>query len=138
MAITGTAAVALLVARVCFGGVLVFTGLNHFTDPSSLAAYAESKGVPAPKFAVYASGVLLVAGGLAIVAGVYAGVGALLSAAFFLVATPTMHDFWAVPEDQRQDEMNQFLKNAALFGGSLVFFAVSYQSWGYAAGIGLV
>jgi uncharacterized membrane protein YphA (DoxX/SURF4 family) len=138
MAITGPAAVVLLVARVCFGGVIAFTGLNHFTDSSSLAAYADSKGVPAPTLAVYASGVLLAVGGLAVVSGVFAGVGALAIAAFLLVTTPLMHDFWAVPDDQRQDELNQFLKNAALFGGSLVFLAVSFQSWGYAGGLGLV
>jgi uncharacterized membrane protein YphA (DoxX/SURF4 family) len=58
-------------------------------------------------------------------------------ALFFVVATPTMHDFWSFEGEQQQQEMTQFLKNAALLGGSLAFIALSSETWAYSIGIGL-
>jgi uncharacterized membrane protein YphA (DoxX/SURF4 family) len=56
---------------------------------------------------------------------------------FLLVAAVTMHDFWAVPGDQQQDEMVNFLKNVELAGAALVVLAISGEPWAYAVGIGL-
>lgn len=138
MAVTGTAALVLLVSRVLFGGLFAFMGLNHFMDADQMIPYTASKGVPRPTLAVYGSGVVLILGGLAILTGVYATVGAVLLAAFFAVTTPLMHDFWAAPPDEQQSEMTDFLKNTALFAASLAFAAFGTQSWAYAAGIGVV
>ena len=55
-----------LLARVLFGGVLAFMGLNHFTGLDDMAGYAGSKGVPAPRLAVAFTGGLLVLGGLSV------------------------------------------------------------------------
>lgn len=71
----------LLVARVLFGGVLAFVGLNHFLQTEAMAGYAGAKGLPAPRLATLASGGLLVAGGLGIVLGVLPAVSALAVAA---------------------------------------------------------
>ncbi|MFW5930011.1 MAG: DoxX family protein, partial [Halobacteriota archaeon] len=68
---TLTGDVVLLVGRLLFGGVLAFTGLNHFMDADNMAEYADAKGVPAPKLAVLGSGAMLVAGGLSLVVGAY-------------------------------------------------------------------
>jgi len=137
MAITGTEGAILLVGRVLFGAVLAFMGLNHFQQRETMTGYAEHKGLPAPGFSVIASGVVLVAGGLSIVTGIYPVVGAVALAGFLLVAAVTMHDFWAVPEDQQQDEMTQFLKNVVMAGGALIVAAVASQSWVYSVGIGV-
>jgi uncharacterized membrane protein YphA (DoxX/SURF4 family) len=127
----------LLVGRVLFGGLLAFQGLNHFMNVEGMAGYAEMKGIPAPGFSVIGSGVMLLGGGLGIVAGVFPAVAAGALAVFLLVSAVTMHDFWAVPDDQRQDEMVQFLKNVELAGAALVFLALSGETWAYAVGIGL-
>ncbi|WP_115864465.1 DoxX family protein [Halorussus litoreus] len=130
MAIETVSPAAFLVGRVLFGGVLAFMGLNHFMQADGLAGYAEMKGVPAPKLSVYLSGALLVVGGASIVLGVAPIAGAIALVAFFVVSTPTMHDFWSVEDpEQRQSEMNDFLKNAALVGGALVLLAVGGGSW---------
>jgi len=34
-------------------------GLNHFMDVDTMAGYAEFKGLPAPRFSVIASGLVL-------------------------------------------------------------------------------
>mgnify|MGYP006299925753 CR=1 FL=1 len=57
-------------------------------------------------------------------------------ATFFVLVTPKMHDFWAVPED-RQEELTNFLKNTELLGTALVFLALGDQVWGFALNVGL-
>ena len=138
MAIDSTAGgIAILIARVLFGGVLAFTGVNHFLDAESMIGYADAKGVPAPGLAVYGSGAVLVLGGVGIVLGAFPVLAAGALAAFLLVTTPKMHDFWNAPAEQRQAEVNNFLKNVALFGAALAFLAIGGETWAYAVNAGL-
>lgn len=138
MAVTGVAGIALLAGRILFGGVLAFMGLNHFMQTEEMSGYAQHKGLPAPTLSVLASGAALVVGGLSIVVGLFPVVGAAVVAAFLVVSALTMHDFWAVPEDQQQDEMTSFLKNVVMAGGALAFAAVAAQSWAFSLGVGVV
>ncbi len=103
-----------------------------------MAGYAEMKGLPAPRLGVLASGGVLVGGGLGITLGVFPAIAAGVLAVFFVAVTPLMHDFWAVPEEQRQSELNDFTKNVQLFAGTLVFFALAIggESWAYALNVG--
>jgi putative oxidoreductase len=128
-------AAAFVLGRVLFGLVLAFMGLNHFQDIEGMAAYAGAKGIPFPEASVVLSGVMLLVGGLGIALGIYPAIAAVLLVAFFVVSTPTMHDFWAVPEEERQAEMTNFLKNISLLGGTLVFLALSQVTWPYAVGL---
>jgi uncharacterized membrane protein YphA (DoxX/SURF4 family) len=134
----GAGAALLLVGRLLFGGFLAFAGLNHFLNAGEMSEYAAAKGVPAAGFGVVASGVLLVGGGLGLLVGAYPVLSAGMIATFFLVVTPVMHDFWAVPEDQQEEELTNFLKNAELFGAALVFLALGDQVWGFALNVGLL
>lgn len=127
----------LLLGRLLFGGVLAFMGLNHFTNVDAMAGYGESKGLPAPRFAVVASGVTLVLGGLGVVFGVFPVLAAGALATFLVVSAVTMHDFWAVPEEQQQTEMTGFLKNVALAGAALALLALGGDQWAYALNVGL-
>lgn len=137
MAVTGFEGIVLLIARVLFGGVIAFTGLNHFQEAEQMTGYAQHKGLPAPKLSVLGSGAVLVLGGIAIVIGVLPVVGALAVAVFLVTAALTMHDFWAVPEDQRQTEMTHFLKNIALAGGALAIAVLGLSTWTFSLGIRL-
>jgi len=131
------AAELFLVGRLLFGGVLAFTGLNHFMDVDAMAGYAEFKGLPAPRASVLLSGGLLIFGGLSLVAGIYPLVGAGGLAVFLLVSGVTMHNFWAADEEDKQTEMTQFLKNVYGAGAAAAFLAVATVPWPYALNIGL-
>ncbi|MFB6206590.1 MAG: DoxX family protein [Haloglomus sp.] len=128
-----------LLARLLFGGVLAFMGLNHFMNVGDMAGYAEMKGLPAPKLSVVATGVMLVLGGLAVITGAFVvlGVGAL--AVFLLASAVLMHDFWTVEDPQQQQtEMTQFLKNVSLAGAALGFLGLASVPWPYAVDLGLI
>lgn len=137
MVATGFEAELLLVARLLFGGVIAFMGLNHFMQLEEMTGYAAFKGLPAPKLAVLSSGAVLVLGGLGIVVGAFPFVSAIAVAGFLVVAALTIHDFWAVGEEETQDEMTAFLKNIVMAGGALAFAVLSTHGWQYSLGIGL-
>ena len=127
-----------LLGRLLFGGILAFTGLNHFTDIDGMAGYAEFKGLPLPRFSVVASGVLLALGGLGVVVGAFPVLAAGALAVFLVVSAVTMHDFWAAddPEEQ-QNEMTSFLKNLYGAGAALALLALGGTAWPYAVGVGV-
>ncbi|HMB49545.1 MAG TPA: DoxX family protein [Natronoarchaeum rubrum] len=129
--------VAFLLARVSFGAVLAFMGWNHITNAESMSGYAEMKGVPAASLAVPFTGGMLLFGGLGIALGVFPTLAAGALVVFLLVTTPVMHDFWAPPEDQQQDEITAFLKNVAMLGAAFGFLALAGTDWAYAVGVGL-
>jgi uncharacterized membrane protein YphA (DoxX/SURF4 family) len=132
------AAELFLLARVLFGGVLAFMGLNHFTNLEDMAGYAGMKGVPVPRLAVAFTGGLLVLGGLSVVTGAFVVLGAGALALFLLGSAVGMHDFWTVedPGDQ-QTEMTQFLKNVTLAGAAIGLLALGGVAWPYSVGVGL-
>jgi uncharacterized membrane protein YphA (DoxX/SURF4 family) len=137
MVATGLESVLVIAARLLFGGVIAFMGLNHFLQLEQMTGYAEFKGVPAPKLSVVASGAVLVLGGLGIIIGAFPFISAIVVAGFLLVSALMMHNFWAATEDQQQDEMTAFLKNIVMAGGALAIGALATQSWAYGLGIGL-
>ena len=110
-----------LIGRLLYGGVLIFTGLNHFQDEDSMVAYAEAKGVPMADLAVPFSGGLLVFSGLSLILWRLPRLAAGAVISFLVPSTLLMHDFWAVDEEQKQSEMNNFLKNTALLGAAFAF-----------------
>jgi uncharacterized membrane protein YphA (DoxX/SURF4 family) len=126
-----------LLGRLLFGLVMAFNGLNHFMNADEMSGYAGAKGVPGPTVSVTFTGGMLLFGGLGIAAGVYPILSAGAIAVFLLVTTPVMHDFWAVPEEDQQSEITNFLKNVSLLGVTLVFLALGGTPWPFGLGVGI-
>ena len=120
-----------LLGRLIFGGFFLFSGVNHFLSVASMAQYTGAKGVPMPELAVVATGVLLCAGALSILLGLWPHAGAACLILFLAVVTPTMHNFWTVADPaQRMMEMANFMKNTALLGSALMLMGVP-TPWPY-------
>lgn len=116
----------LLIGRILFALVFVSSGLSHLAKGEAMAGYAKFKKVPAAKLSVLVSGVLLAAGGLSIILGVYADLGALIIAILMIVMALKMHDFWTQTDAQaKQTEMISFSKNISMAGGALFIFAIA-------------
>ena len=126
-----------LIGRVLFGALLAFTGVNHFQSVDAMTGYAEHKGIPLPRVGVGGSGVVLVGGGLGVVAGIAPVLASGALAVFLVAAAVLFHDFWAAPEEEAQTEMNHFIKNVALAGGALGFLAAGPAVWTYGVGVGV-
>jgi putative oxidoreductase len=101
--------------------VLIFLMVvpNHFAKQT--IAFAASQGVPLAAIAVPLSGVLAGAGGLSILLGYRAKLGAWLIVVFLVPVTLMMHKFWAVQDPMMaQMQMILFMKNVAMLGGALL------------------
>ncbi|HLZ42255.1 MAG TPA: DoxX family protein [Candidatus Sulfotelmatobacter sp.] len=108
-----------LVGRILFALIFLAAGPNHFAKQT--IAYAASQGVPLASIAVPISGVLAILGGLSILLGYRARIGAWLIALFLIGVTPMMHKFWAVSDPMMyQIQFIMFMKNLSMLGGALL------------------
>lgn len=110
---------AILAGRVFFSLIFILSGLNHFSKQT--IAFAASQGVPLASFAVPLSGVIAVVGGLSILLGYRAKIGAWLIVLFLVPVTFSMHKFWGVTDPMTaQIQMIMFMKNISMLGGALL------------------
>lgn len=117
--------IIVLIGRILFAYLMLTSAFAHFAQRKAMAGYAESKGVPAPMPAVLAGGVLLGAGGLMVLLGIWADLGALFFAIFLLPTAVLIHGFWKEKDPQaRMMETIQFGKDTGLAGASLMLFAL--------------
>lgn len=113
--------------RLLFSFIFVFAGLNHFSHQT--IGYAAAQGVPLASIAVPLSGVIAIAGGLSILLGYHARIGAWLLVLFLVAVTP-MHNFWAVKDPMMaQMQAAMFLKNLSMLGGALLISQLGAGPW---------
>lgn len=108
-----------LVGRILFATIFVLSGFFHFSQQD--IGYAAQAGVPMASFLVPASGILALLGGLSILLGYRAKIGAWLVVLFLVPVTLAMHNFWAVKDPMMaQIQMAMFMKNVSMLGGALL------------------
>jgi putative oxidoreductase len=107
------------VGRLLLAAPFVLAGPFHFA-PATIA-FAAAQGVPLASVLVPLSGLLASAGGLSILLGYRARLGAALVVLFLLPVTLVMHRFWAAP-DPMMAQMQEafFMKNLAMLGSALL------------------
>lgn len=115
----------LILARILFVTIFISSGISHLTKLEAMAGYAKYKKVPAAKLSVVISGLMILIGGLYILFGVYADLGALLIAIFLIPTAFMMHGFWKESDaTAKQHEMISFLKDLSLAGAALMIFII--------------
>ena len=117
--------VLLIIGRILFSLIFIGAGIGHLAQPESTAGYAESRGVPSAGLLVRVSGVLIAAGGLGIILGVWMDLAALGLAVYVLISAFLVHHFWTDDEPAKTAEMSMFMKNLSIAGAGLIIFAMS-------------
>jgi putative oxidoreductase len=108
-----------VLGRFLFALIFLMAGANHFSRQT--IAFSASQGVPLASIAVPLSGVLAIAGGLSILLGYRAKLGAWLIVLFLVPVTLMMHRFWLVQDPtMAQIQMILFMKNVSMLGGALL------------------
>jgi putative oxidoreductase len=107
-----------LAGRIFFSLIFLMAAAGHFSRAT--IAYAASQGVPLAGIAVPLSGLIALAGGLSILLGYRAKLGAWLIVLFLVPVTLALHKFWAV-SDPMMAQMQQamFMKNLSMLGAAL-------------------
>ncbi|HEV3218878.1 MAG TPA: DoxX family protein [Candidatus Acidoferrales bacterium] len=109
-----------LAGRALFAAIFLMSAPMHFTAQE--IGYASSVGLPLAGLLVPFSGVLALLGGLSILLGYRARVGAWLIVLFLVPVTLIMHKFWGIADPAvAQMQMVMFMKNASMLGAALMF-----------------
>src|SRR6202521_3945934 len=99
-----------VLGRFFFALIFLMAGANHFSKQT--IAFSASQGVPLASIAVPLSGVLAIAGGLSILLGYRAKLGAWLIVLFLVPVSLMMHKFWTVTDPMMaQIQMVLYMKN---------------------------
>jgi len=71
------------------------------------------------------SGVLIAAGGVGVILGIWADLATLGLAAYSLILAFMVHHFWTDDDPMtRQVQMSMFMKNLSMAGGGILLFAL--------------
>ena len=126
-----------IVGRILFALIFINSGFAHFAQREAMTGYAQFKKVPAAKLAVLLTGLMILVGGLSVVLGFWADLGALLLAAFLVVSAFMMHNFWTMDDaTQKMNETVSFFKNLSMAGAALIIFAIVANGGDLGAGLG--
>jgi len=110
---------AVLLGRVLYSTIFIMAAPNHFSKGT--IAYAAGHGVPLAQIAVPLSGVIALLGGLSILLGYRARIGAWLLVLFLVPVTLTMHNFWAIADPMMaMTQRVMFMKNLSMLGAALM------------------
>jgi putative oxidoreductase len=114
--------------RLFFSVIFIMAGPMHFSSQD--IAYAASAGVPMASILVPLTGIIALVGGLSILLGYRARIGAWLIALFLVGVTPAMHNFWAVTDPMMHTmQMVMFMKNVSMLGGALMITQLGAGPW---------
>lgn len=102
------------------GGVFVWAGAGHFFVFRQVAASMAARGLPASGPLLAAGSLLQISAGALLAFGIATPWAAAALAAFTVVATLMMLDFWRHEGSEREALRNGFLINIAVLGGLIV------------------
>lgn len=120
-----------VMGRVALSTIFILSAVgNKIPHFDQVAGYMATAGVPLPRFMLAGAIVFLLAGGVSVILGYKARIGAALLITFLVLATYYFHAFWTIADAQlRQDQTIQFMKNLALIGGLLTIVANGPGRW---------
>ncbi|MBM3192297.1 MAG: DoxX family protein [Chlamydiae bacterium] len=108
-----------LLGRLLFSSIFIIKGLEHFSKTA--INLGTKMGIPVASFLVPLAGLVALAGGLSILIGYKARLGAWLLVVFLIPTTLVMHKFWMLKDAHHAMMHNYcFWKNIALLGASLM------------------
>ncbi len=111
----------MLIGRILYTLIFLMMGMMHFAKYRNFVAYAEMNGVPMAGLGVIVGSLLAVLGGLSVVLGYKAKIGAWLLVGFLIPVTLFMHRFWGIEDPMMaQNQMAHFMKNLSMIGGALM------------------
>lgn len=108
-----------LAARQLLAVTFIIASAGHFT-PDTVASAAQH-GVPLAGLLVPLSGLIALTGGISLLFGYHARIGAGLLVLFLVPVTLMMHNFWAASDATMfRAELVLFMRNTLLLAGALL------------------
>lgn len=114
------ASLGVMIGRILLGQIFLLAGIHKMMDGQGTAGTMASQGMPWVPFFLTGAVIVETFGGLSLILGVRARLGAMLLAAFLVPVTLVFHDFWTLEGPQRALQMIMFQKNLAIIGGLIL------------------
>jgi len=108
---------ALLVGRLLIAALFLVAGIRKLMGPAAAAGYFTKLGFPAADVLVWVVIAVEIGGAALLILGWQTRRAAWLLIAFTVIATAMAHRFWQFDAAQYANQLNHFLKNAAMVGG---------------------
>jgi putative oxidoreductase len=112
-----------LVARILLAANFITSGFAKLTDPAGAVGYMNGVGVPNAGTLVYIAGTAELLGGLSLLVGFLARLGAFGLVLMLIPIQLYFHAFWTMEGPDAKMQMVQFMKNLAIMGGLLMVVA---------------
>lgn len=109
----------LLIGRILLGVLFLVAGIRIILSFSLNVAYFTRLGFPAPEVMTVLAILIEVGGGVLLILGWQTRRVAWLLMLFVAIATAMAHRFWEFDAAHYANQLNHFLKNAAIIGGLL-------------------
>ena len=120
---------ASLLGRVLLSAIFIIAGLEKIPGWTNTLGYMQSKGMHAASFFLACAIVIEIVGGLSILLGYRARVGALMLALYLVPVSLIFHNFWMLSGPDAQMQFVNFLKNITIIGGLLGIVANGAGAW---------
>jgi putative oxidoreductase len=114
----------ILLARVLLSLPFLYSGIDKSWRWTAAQREVAASGMPWPTLVHLATVLLQLGGGLSILIGIEARLGALLLGIFLIPVTLMYHPFWKRSGPDFVTEADHFLSNLALIGGLLMLLAI--------------
>lgn len=115
--------ILVLVGRMLYSAIFIGSGVQHFTRAAMMSPHAAARGIPAPNLMVRLAGVAVFIGGVSVLLGAYARMGAALLVLFLIPTAIIMHNYWTLSDPvARANDQAHFFKDLALAGTALLIW----------------
>ncbi len=111
---------AWLSGRILLSVIFLISGVMKIVAFPDVEKGMAAHGMPAVPFFLVCAIIVELLGGLSVLLGYKARLGALVLAAYLIPVTLVMHGFWTAEGAAMQNQFTHFLKNVAIIGGLLV------------------
>lgn len=112
-----------LVGRVGLGAIFLVSGISKILDWEGTQKVMSKAGMTTIPFFLFAAILIEVMGGLAVIVGYRARLGALLLVLFLMPTTYIFHAFWELSGREAELQQIMFLKNISIAGGLLLILS---------------
>lgn len=119
-----------VLGRLCLVTIFLMSALmQKIPKFHDTVAFMHQHNVPIPHVLLPFAIVFLLVGGVSVLVGYHARIGATLLAVFLVLATYYFHNFWALPADRAPEQMIHAMKNLGLFGAMIFIVANGSGAW---------
>jgi putative oxidoreductase len=117
MAVEGNSKHVILIGRILLSLIFLISAAGKLFNFTGTAGMMSAKGFPVASLFLVGAIAFELLGGLSVLTGFKARLGAAVLIIFLIPTTLIFHNFWAVQGMEQQMQVANFLKNIAIAGG---------------------